>query len=338
MEKAARMKPAQERETALLDVRLLRLFDLLYSTRSVTGAAIQLGQAQPTVSIWLGRLRRELRDPLFVRTPRGMEPTPRADELIETARSAISALQRLRDREQEFDAAHESRRFRICMTDASHVTLLPQLLLHLRTKAPNIRIEALQIDANTGPFLQTGKADLALGLIPALEAGFFQQTLYSQDWVCIANPGHTRIRKNLSLHAYQAEAHVSIVSGTGYALLEGAMNKHKINRRVLLELPGFLGLTAIVLSTDLIATLPRHIGETLAKASGLKVLACPVPIPSFTVKQHWHECYHHDPATQWLRNTCASLFQRRNGRDAGNAVFPPSGRRLRLRRVLPVEA
>ena len=92
------MKPVQARETALLDVRLLRLFDLLYSTRSVTGAAIQLGQAQPTVSIWLGRLRRELGDPLFVRTPRGMEPTPRADELIETARSAINALQRLRDR------------------------------------------------------------------------------------------------------------------------------------------------------------------------------------------------------------------------------------------------
>jgi DNA-binding transcriptional LysR family regulator len=330
----ASMKPVRERETALLDVRLLRLFDLLYSTRSVTGAAIQLGQAQPTVSIWLGRLRRELGDPLFVRTPRGMEPTPRADELIETARAAINALQRLRNREQEFDPAHESRRFRICMTDASHVTLLPRLLLHLRTTAPDIRIEALQIDANTGSALQTGKADLALGLIPALEAGFFQQTLYSQDWVCIANPRHSRVRNNLSLPAYQAEAHVSIVSGTGYALLEGALAKHKINRRVLLELPGFLGLTAIVGTTDLIATLPRHIGETLAEANGLKVLACPVPIASFMVKQHWHECYHHDPATQWLRNTCAKLFQRRIVRGAGKAAFAPTGARPRLRHVL----
>jgi DNA-binding transcriptional LysR family regulator len=319
------MKSVRERETALLDVRLLRLFDLLYSTRSVTGAAIRLGQAQPTVSIWLSRLRRELGDPLFVRTSRGMEPTPRADELIETARSAISALQRLRDREQEFDPAHENRRFRICMTDASHVTLLPRLLLHLHTTAPNIRIEALQIDSNTGPALQSGKADLALGLIPALEAGFFQQTLYSQDWVCIANPRHSRIRNKLNLSTYKAEAHVSIVSGTGYTLLEGALAKHKINRRVLLELPGFLGLTAIVLNTDLIATLPRHSGETLAKASRLKVLECPVPIPSFTVKQHWHERHHHDPATQWLRNTCAKLFQRRIVRGEGKAALAPTG-------------
>ena len=262
-----------------------------------------------------------------------MEPTPRADELIETARSAINALQRLREHEQEFDPARESRRFRICMTDASHVTLLPHLLLYLRNTAPNVRIEALQIDANTGPFLQSGKADLALGLIPALEAGFFQQTLYSQDWVCIANPKHSRIKNSLSLSAYQAEAHVSIVSGTGYALLEGALTRHKINRRVLLELPGFLGLAAIVLTTDLIATLPRHIGETLAKANDLRVLACPMPIPSFTVKQHWHECYHHDFANQWLRNTCANLFQRRVGGEGSAGAFPPVFKRSRSRRV-----
>jgi len=98
--------------------------------------------------------------------------------------------------------------------------------------------------------------------------------------------------------------------------------KHKINRRVLPELPGFLGLAVIILTTDLIATLPRHTGETLARANGLRVLACPMPIPSFTVKQHWHECYHHDPANQWLRNTCANLFQRKVGKE-----------RSRLRRV-----
>ncbi len=77
------MERQDERKPALLDVRLLRLFDLLYSTRSVTRAAEQLGQAQPTVSIWLSRLRQELGDPLFVRTPNGMEPTPRADALAE---------------------------------------------------------------------------------------------------------------------------------------------------------------------------------------------------------------------------------------------------------------
>jgi DNA-binding transcriptional LysR family regulator len=52
-----------------LDLKLLRLVDLIYSTASVTRAAEQLGQSQPTVSIWLAKLRGALNDPLFVRTP-----------------------------------------------------------------------------------------------------------------------------------------------------------------------------------------------------------------------------------------------------------------------------
>ena len=77
---------------------------------------------------------------------------------------------------------------------------------------------------------------------------------------------------------------------------------------MLLELPGFLGLAAILSTNDLIATLPRHIGETLARAAGLRVLACPLAIPSFTVKQYWHARYHHDAGNRWLRGLCAELF------------------------------
>jgi DNA-binding transcriptional LysR family regulator len=134
----------------LLDERLLRLFDVLYATRSVSRAAAALGQAQPTVSIWLGSLREKLNDQLFVRTPSGMVPTPRADELIGTVRAAIELLRRLEEGPPAYDPAKDSRWFRICMTDASHITLLPQLLTELRGKAPNARLEALPISAATG--------------------------------------------------------------------------------------------------------------------------------------------------------------------------------------------
>jgi len=79
----------------LPDVKLLQLFELLYATRSVTRAAEQLGLSQPTVSIWLGRLRAHWQDALFVRTPQGMQPTPHADALIGIAREALDALRRL---------------------------------------------------------------------------------------------------------------------------------------------------------------------------------------------------------------------------------------------------
>jgi DNA-binding transcriptional LysR family regulator len=123
---------------------------------------------------------------------------------------------------------------------------------------------------------------------------------------------HPRIGKTLSLKQYKEEAHILIAAGTGAVLQNEALKRHKINRRVLLELPGFLGLPAILATTDLIVTLPRHIGETLAHSGHLKVLDCPISIPSFKVKQHWHERYHNDPANQWLRGLCAKLFLRSN--------------------------
>jgi hypothetical protein len=72
------MKVVTPPEDALdeLDIRWLRLFEQIHATRSVTRSAEVLGQSQPTVSIWLGKLRERLGDPLFVRTAGGMLPTP----------------------------------------------------------------------------------------------------------------------------------------------------------------------------------------------------------------------------------------------------------------------
>jgi DNA-binding transcriptional LysR family regulator len=310
------MKKTANSATALLDLKLLQLFDVLYTTRSVTRAADILDQSQPTMSIWLGKLRRHLHDPLFVRTPAGMQPTPQADLLIGQAREILESLRRLSDWEPTFIPATALRRFRICMTDASHITLLPQLLAHVRAVAPNVRLEAARIDGNTAHALESGEADLALGYIPWLESGIYQQTLFPQNWVCLANSSHPRIGKTLSLAQYKDEAHIGIVAGTGYQLLESALHAKRIQRNVVLELPGFLGLVRIVATTDLIVTLPRHIGETLAKVGGLRVFDCPVPIPTFTVKQHWHARYHNDPANRWLRGIIATLFMQRAVRGA----------------------
>jgi DNA-binding transcriptional LysR family regulator len=298
----------------LQDPKLLRLLDLLHRTHSVTQAAALLGQSQPTLSIWLSKLRRRLGDPLFVRTPAGMMPTARAQALIGPVREALEALQRLSTRDAPFDPGSAERSFRIGMTDASHITLLPPLLAHVRALAPRVKLVAARIDERTAEALQSGEADLALGYTPWLEAGFYQQALYAQDWVCLANARHPKIRKTLTRRVYEAVGHVGITGGTGGELLANALKRARIERQVMLELPGFLGLGAIVASTDLIATLPRQIGEALAASAGLAVHASPIAIAPFTVQQHWHARAHHDGANRWLRSVCEGLFQRRRQR------------------------
>jgi DNA-binding transcriptional LysR family regulator len=243
-----------------------------------------------------------------VRTSRGMQPSPRADALVGPVRAVLEGLRSLSAAQASFEPATAERSFRICMTDASHITLLPRLLAHIRATAPSVRLEAARIDGTLAQALESGQADLALGYLPWLETGFYQQTLYVQDWVCLTHGRHPRLKAALPLKAYKEEGHIYVVSGTGQDLLDAALKRHKIERTVWLGLPGFLGLAPILSTTDLIATLPRHIGETLAQLGGLKVFDCPFRVPTFTVKQYWHARYQHDPANRWLREVCAQLF------------------------------
>jgi len=127
-------------------------------------------------------------------------------------------LRRLAELRPEFDPATAKCRFVICMTDASHITLLPAILAHVRRVAPGIRIEAAQIGGDTPRMLQSGEADLVLGYITDLDAGHFQQALFPQDWVCLANPKHARIRDRITARDFRREAHVLIRSGTGHQL------------------------------------------------------------------------------------------------------------------------
>jgi len=298
-------------DTVPRDARILVLFDEIYRTQSMTRAAERLGLSQPTASIWLGKLRRQWRDPLFVRTSAGMQPTPRADALIGPTRDALGSLRRISGNEPAFDPGAAQRNFRLCMTDASHITLLPRLLAQVRELAPGIRLDVAPISAATPHMLETGEADLALGYIPGLEAGFHEQRLYTQDFVCLVNAKHPRIGATLTARAYREEAHIGILSSTSYTMLQSSLKRQGIDRRVQLELPGFLGLAAIVSSTDLVATVPRTIGESLAATGTIRVCACPVKIPTFTVKQYWHVRYHHDAGLRWLRGVCAMLFAKR---------------------------
>jgi DNA-binding transcriptional LysR family regulator len=302
--------PPTTEEEDLLDPRLLRMFDLIYSTRSVTRAAERLGQKQPTISIWLAKLRRQMGDQLFVRTTAGMQPTPRADELIATAREVLRSMREFSNARPEFDPATARREFRICMADSSHLCLMPQLLAHVRAVAPQVRLIAARIDGETAQALQSGAADLALGFVPWLESGFYQQTLFPQDWVCLVHRDHPRIRGSLTLRDYNREAHVAITAGTGAQLLQDALSRDGVQRRVVVELPGFLGISGIVSATDLIATLPRQIGETLAGMAHLQVLPCPLTVPPFLIKQHWHARYHEEPGSRWMRGVVAKLFMR----------------------------
>src|SRR5271167_3672047 len=92
------------------DLNLLVVFNAVAQEKTLTRAGRRLGMSQPAVSHALARLRYVLKDELFVRTPEGMLPTPRAERMAEPVRTALQELQVTLE-EDEFDASQASRGF-----------------------------------------------------------------------------------------------------------------------------------------------------------------------------------------------------------------------------------
>ena len=291
------------------DLELLAIFDEIYKTGNVTRAAANLGLPQSTVSLGLGRLRSHFNDRLFSRTARGMVPTPRAQNAIGDVRRAMQALQHALADQPVFDPAGSAREFRVCMTDISEIVLLPRLLNHLREIGPGIRLEISKISQDSPAELADGSVDLAVGFMPHLEAGFYQQVLFDQSFVCLASASHPRVRDTLSRDMLRQESHIRVLSsGTGHAIVDKVLVAEGIERRIALKLPSFLGVARIVAQTELLAIVPYRYASEVAESEAVRLLPVPVALPGFQVKQHWHERYHADMSNRWLRQTVADLF------------------------------
>lgn len=297
---------------AKLDVEWLMVFDGVFKTSSVSRAAEQLGMTQAAASTALNKLRVHFNDPLFSRTARGMLPTPRAEAIWVSVREVLVHLDRARTNGSGFEPAQARRTFRISTTDISKIALLPTLANHLRKVAPHVQIELEKISTDIVRRLQDGEVDLAVGFMPQLEAGFYQQVLFEQNYVCLVAQSHPRLGSSrLTKAAFAREGHVLIsASGTGHAMVDKELARAGVDRKVVLRVSSFLGVAQIVAETELIATVPLRYGELMARREKIRLLPVPHALPKFNIKQHWHERFHTDPVNTWLRRTVAELFSR----------------------------
>ncbi|RDI23563.1 LysR family transcriptional regulator [Pseudacidovorax intermedius] len=293
-----------------LDLNLLLVFNQLLAERSVSGAARALGLSQPAVSNALARLRKAMGDELFLRTSRGMEPTPRATQLAEPVAAALQLLQGALRQDQGFDPATSSRAFTIGMTDIGEIYFLPGLMEALAEVAPGVTVSTVRNTAvQLKDEMESGHVDLALGLLPQLRTGFFQRRLFTQHYVCLMRQGHPLDKRRIGLREFSAAEHLAVVSaGTGHGVVEDELARQGIERRVRLTVPHFVALGHILAGTDMIATVPERLAQRMAGPFGLRWLAHPAPLPEIGIHLLWHARLHREPANQWLRQLIATRF------------------------------
>lgn len=304
------------------DLNLLRVFDALMHDGNLTRAGFRLGLSQPAMSHALSRLRKLTGDQLFVRVPSGMKPTDHAMRIAPSVREGLRLLGAAIEGGAPFDPASGERVFQILLSDIGELAYLPRLLQRLGEIARGVSIRVLNRPREAYPeaFL-SGEADLAMGFLPALGAGFYQQRLFTDGYVCLVREDHPRIRKRLLLAQFVAESHVLIEpGGSGYVtsahqtstttLIEQYLAKHGLRRRIALRVPHFVAVPDIVQASDLVATVPSSLIEHSQPRAGVKMLPLPFEVPRFEVKQFWHERSHQDPGNRWLRGVILELFRR----------------------------
>lgn len=294
------------------DLNLLRVFDAVYQTGSVTRAAALVGLSQPAVSHALSRLRRALRDPLFIRSPQGMLPSARADEIYDSVHRALGLIDSRVSR-AGFDPACEECSFTLGMNDISEVVFLPKLMTHLKRVAPRVRIRTEKLsEAEIREGLQSGSIDAAVGFLPSVPGGDIEaEVLFQEHYVCMVNARHAAARRpRLKKRDFLQSSHAVVgTEVSGHVLAERLLRESNIGGHIVLRVPHFLAIPMIVANNDLIVTVPSRLGRAISTQVDVRLLPYPEAIPHFPVSICWHSRERLDPENRWLRETFIGLFR-----------------------------
>ncbi|WP_296950590.1 LysR family transcriptional regulator [uncultured Massilia sp.] len=293
-----------------LDLNVLLVLDAMLKYQSVTRAGHALNLSQPAMSAALAKMRNQLGDPLFVRTGHGMRPTPRALQLAGPVKTILDMVRLDVLQQPAFDPAATQQAFTIITPDIGETVFMPKILAYMQTHAPRASIRSVAISSEgAGEALEQGRADLAIGYFPDLaRAGFYQQRLFKNSFVCMVRADHPRIGERLSMDEFLAASHALVRPAGRTHLFEKFMEEKHLKLDVRAELSHFASLLTIISRSDLIATVPRDIGHVFATLAKVRLVEPPVQPPSFHVMQHWHTLVNADAANIWLRHMVKSLF------------------------------
>ena len=298
-------------ELAKLDLNLLLVFHHLLILKRVSAVAELLNMSQPAVSSALGRLRSSLDDELFIRTQAGMTPTPYALQLAAPVAMAMDGIQQALNVRGAFDPKTSTRNFTIALTDVGEMYFLPVLMDALAHAAPGVTLQVVSVaQSSLKEDMSNGQIDLAMGLLPQLQAGFFQQSLFKQKYVCLMRQKHPLAQlKSLTVSALFAAEHVRVLAtGTGHGRVDLALEKQNHQRKVRLTVPHYVALGDVLQHSNLIATVPERFALRIVKPFDLTMRDLPIKLDNSAIHQCWHGRLHRDPGHQWLRQLMRNLF------------------------------
>lgn len=285
-----------------VDLNLLVVLDALLRERHVTRAADQIGLSQPAMSNALGRLRHIFNDELLVRTARGMQPTPRAEALLERTHSVLRQVERVFEEDGAFQPATSRRKFTVRMSDLLSFLILPKLMARIQAAAPHVSLDVVHLPpVKTVDLLEKDELDIAVSTGLEHSHSVSAKVLFRDNMVCILQKNHPLAAKTLTLEKFLSARHLKIsMSPTDVRFVDDVLVQGRLERDVGLNIPHWLVVPHVVASTDYLAVMPGCLAREI-EGSDLVIRKLPFATEPFDWRVYWHRRHEDNQAIRWLR-------------------------------------
>ncbi len=284
-------------------LNLLVIFDAIIQEKTLTRAGQRLGMSQPAVSHALARLRHMLKDELFVRTPDGMRPTPRAERMVEPVRAALQELQVTLEAD-EFDASQASRSFTIVTNNYAARAVVPALFRRVAKLAPSVVLDVRPVGMqHVLDQLDSGGVDLALSALTEGGDRFKCVGLLEDEYVALLSSDHAAAQHELSIEKFATLQHITVTSsGDDTQFIDDALADLGLARLVCAKVP-LHSLVSVLIGSKALAVVPRRVAADLIAICPLTMRALPFSAPRLALSMIWHRRLDSHPAHRWLRGT-----------------------------------
>ena len=295
------------------DLNLFVVFDVIYTERNLTKSGEVLGITQPAVSNALSRLRENFNDELFVRTSKGMVPTPVAENMVNDIRQALDLIRNSISESESFKPKTANATFRISIGDTSEYRLLPQLIKNISNLASGVDVESyLTPRTETPKELAAGNIDFAIDPPIHSDPNLRNKKIYQDDYVLVVNKKHPIAKKKkISLEDYLNLSHIHIskrASGLGH--VDTTLNRLGLTRRIALKAQHFLVAPYIIDQSNLAMTTIK----SFSRGRELKVFQLPFKINPLVLHLYWHVNKDMDPANKWMRELILKTYGKIQGK------------------------
>jgi DNA-binding transcriptional LysR family regulator len=285
------------------DLNLLLFLRVLLEEGNVTRAGARLDVGQPAMSAALAKLRRRFDDELLVRAGRDYELTPFARDLLPEVQHAVRLMARALDVEARFDASTSERSFRLGMSDYAIAVLHEPLVRLLSATAPGVRL----VIEHLGPNARTSERILFDhdALIAPLGFGFPGESrpLWRDRMVVIADRRNSRLAGGrLTLADLAGLPHAVAAFGPGILTpVDRVFGEVGVDRRIVLQVSGFLPLAFVIEGTEMIAVVPERLAR-MHLADGGPITVVEPPFGEVVLAEgYWFAADRlSDPAHRWL--------------------------------------